>query len=44
MDWLDKAINENDIGTISFLNMSTFDSLHSDPRYKVLLSKMKLEP
>jgi hypothetical protein len=43
MDWLEKSINEHDIGTISILDMSGFDPLSSHARYKALLRRMNLE-
>jgi hypothetical protein len=44
MDWLEKSINEHDIGTISILDMSGFDPLSSHARHKALLRRMNLEP
>ena len=42
--WLEKAIEERDSMIFLLLISPTFDPLRSDPRYKVLLRKMNLEP
>jgi len=44
LEWLDKAIDEED-GWIFFINADkSWSSLHSHPRYHALLRKMNLEP
>ncbi len=41
-EWLDRALEERDPGIFAIKGDPSLDSLRGDPRYKVLLRKMKL--
>jgi tetratricopeptide (TPR) repeat protein len=43
-DWLDKGVDERDIGTAMIATRPIIPGYQNDPRYLVLLRKMNMEP
>jgi TolB-like protein/Flp pilus assembly protein TadD len=41
--WLEKALNEHDVHIIRIKTDETLDDLRSDPRYNIILRRLKLE-